>query len=217
MNRGPSARRAWIGEVWDWVRHLGYAGLFFYFLTAFGFQSFQIEGVSMLPLLHDGERIFVNRYIYRFRLVQRGDVVVFWYPPDPSKTLVKRVLGIPGDMISIREGRLFLNRGALEEPYVPEALRDTYNLPTVTVPSGYYFVLGDDRKNSDDSRRWGLVPQRYILGRVVLRFWPLDRFGLIEHPLIESPPPAAPEPTVDSAAPQPDPPIPTATPVHGRH
>jgi signal peptidase I len=189
MSRTPG--RAWIAELWDWLRHLGYAGLFFYFLTTFGFQSFQIEGVSMLPLLHDGERIFVNRYIYHFQLVQRGDVVVFWYPPDPTKTLVKRVLGLPGDMVSLREGHLLVNRKPLLENYVPEDVRGADNLPAVTVPPGYYFVLGDDRKNSDDSRRWGLVPQRYILGRVVLRFWPFERFGLIPQERIEAPPPEA--------------------------
>jgi signal peptidase I len=194
MKRDASPRRAWLTEIWDWLRHLGYAGLFFYFLTTFGYQSFQIEGVSMLPLLQEGERIFVNRFEYRLDSVQRGDVVVFWYPPEPTRTLVKRVLGLPGDLCSIREGRLFVNGQALSEPYVPNRFRSADNLPAVTVPPGYYFVLGDDRKNSDDSRRWGLVPERYILGRVVLRFWPPDRFGLIPREPVQLPRPGTPAP-----------------------
>ena len=179
--------RGWMVELRDWGRHLCFAALFFYFLTTYGYQSFQVEGTSMMPLLHDGERIFVNRYIYHFRGIERGDVVVFWYPPAPTKTLVKRVLALPGDVVSIREGLLYLNLGEAAEPYIPGEYRSSDNLPAVTVPPGYYFVLGDHRKNSDDSRRFGLVPQRYILGRVALRFWPPETFGVVPHVRVEMP------------------------------
>ena len=195
--------RGWIAELRDWLRHLCYAGLFFYFLTTYGYQSFQVEGVSMMPLLHDGERIFVNRYIYHFESIERGDVVVFWYPPAPVKTLVKRVIAVPGDVVSIREGLLYLNQAEVAEPYIPAEYRSSDNLPAVTVPPGYYFVLGDHRKNSDDSRRFGLVPQRYVLGRVALRFWPKDSFGVIPHERIEVPVPAGVEPAPVSTAPVP--------------
>jgi signal peptidase I len=191
VTRAGGGRRL-LRELAEWTRHLVFAGLFFYFFTTFAFQSFQVEGGSMLPLLHDGERIFVSRSAYRLEPVGRGDVVVFWYPPRPDRTLVKRVIGVPGDRLSLREGALYLDGQPVDEPYVPDGYRSDENWPVITVPPGYYFVLGDHRTSSDDSRRWGLVPERYIVGRVVLRFWPYEKFGPVPHAAVAPAPLATP-------------------------
>ena len=133
----------------------------------------------MEPLLLDGERIVVNKFIYRFQPIERGDVVVFWYPRDPSVSFIKRVVGLPGDLVEIRSGRLIVNGVPAREAYLPEALRDGDSFPATEVRKGYYFVLGDHRRSSNDSRTWGEVPEKYIYGRAVFRFWPFDRMGPI--------------------------------------
>ena len=106
-------------------------------------------------------------------------MVVFWYPRDPSVSFIKRVVGLPGDLVEIRSGRLFVNGMPAHEDYLPESFRDNDNLPPTEVRKGYYFVLGDHRRSSNDSRSWGEVPEKYIYGRAVFRFWPFDRVGPI--------------------------------------
>jgi signal peptidase I len=164
---------------WELVHDLSVAVLFCFFLIAFVAQAFRVQGTSMEPLLRDGERIVVNKFVYRFRPIERGDVVVFWYPRDPSVSFVKRVVGLPGDQVAINGGELVVNGLALKEPYLPASFRDGESHPPTEVRKGYYFVLGDHRSSSNDSRSWGEVPERYIYGRAVFRFWPLARMGPI--------------------------------------
>ena len=147
----------------------------------------------MLPRLHDGERIFINKFLYSLdgwpsesfslgRSVRRGDVVVFYYPNDPSKRYVKRIIGLPGDLVRIDdEGRVFVNGARLDEPYLsPEYTRLPDAMQTTEVADHHFFVMGDNRDNSSDSRKWGLVPEKYICGEAVFRFWPIAELGLIE-------------------------------------
>jgi signal peptidase I len=172
--RGHALRAAW-----EFLHDLSVAVLFCFFLIAFVAQAFRVQGTSMEPLLLDGERIVVNKFVYRFQPVARGDVVVFWYPRDPSVSFIKRVVGLPGDLVEMRAGQLLVNGLPVEEGYLPEGFRDGDNYPPTEVRKGYYFVLGDHRRSSNDSRTWGEVPEKYIYGRAVFRFWPFDRMGPI--------------------------------------
>jgi signal peptidase I len=175
----PRAGGRALRAAWEFVHDLSVAVLFCFFLITFVAQAFRVQGTSMEPLLMDGERIVVNKFLYRFRPIERADVVVFWYPRDPSASFIKRVVGLPGDVVELREGRLYVNRRPVPEPYLPDAYRDSDNYPPHEVPQGFYFVLGDHRRSSSDSRSWGDVPEKYIYGRAVFRFWPLDRMGPI--------------------------------------
>jgi len=179
----PVSRRAGAGRVWkavwEFLHDLSVAVLFCFFLITFVAQAFRVQGTSMEPQLVDGERIVVNKFIYRFRPIERGDVVVFWYPRDPSVSFIKRVVGLPGDTVEIRQGRVIVNGVAIAESYLPAAFRDADNYPLLEIGKGFYFVLGDHRRSSNDSRSWGEVPERYIYGRAVFRFWPLGRMGPI--------------------------------------
>jgi signal peptidase I len=173
------ARRRLLRAAWEFLHDLSVAVLFCFFLIAFVAQAFRVQGTSMEPLLHDGERIVVNKFIYRFHKIERGDVVVFWYPRDPSVSFIKRVVALPGDQVEIRSGQLFVNGQPAPESYLPAAFRDSDSYPPTEVRKGYYFVLGDHRRSSNDSRTWGEVPEKYIYGRAVFRFWPFDRVGPI--------------------------------------
>jgi signal peptidase I len=146
----------------------------------------------MLPRLHDGERIFVNKLIYYgIPKLQRGDIVVFWYPNDPSKSYIKRVIGLPGDIVEERNGRIYINGKELEESYLdPQRTLKVENRAPVHVQPHYYYVMGDNRDNSSDSRYWGLVPEKYIYGKAVVRYWPLGEASVISHdPTYNSVPP----------------------------
>jgi signal peptidase I len=142
-------------------------------------QAFRVQGTSMQPLLTDGERIVVNKFVYRFWPIQHADVVVFWYPKDPSVSFIKRVIGVPGDVVELRSGALYVNNVRIEEDYLKPAFRDSESYPPVVIPKGYYYVLGDHRNSSNDSRSWGEVPEKYVYGKAILRFWPLGKLGLI--------------------------------------
>ena len=152
----------------------------------------------MLPRLHDGERIFVNKLIYydEYRWaprIERGDIVVFWFPDDPSKSYIKRVVGLPGDTVEIREGNVLINGSMLEEKYLdPKENLSTRSQTPVYVKPNYYFVMGDNRDNSSDSRSWGLVPKKYVYGKALLRYWPLSAASVIHHEDIS---PAVPPPS----------------------
>jgi signal peptidase I len=165
--------------LWDLVHDLSVAVLFFFFLITFVAQAFRVQGTSMQPLLADGERIVVNKFVYRFGHIQRGDVVVFWYPKDPSVSFIKRVVGVPGDVVEMRSGALHVNGAPVEEDYLAPGFRDGDSYAPVAVQKGYYSVLGDHRNSSNDSRSWGEVPEKYIYGKAVFRFWPLGKIGPI--------------------------------------
>jgi signal peptidase I len=133
----------------------------------------------MVPELRNGERILVNKFIYNFRSISRGDVVVFWYTEDPDVSFIKRVVALPGDRVEIRRGKLLVNGELVDEPYVKSEHIDRRSFPSQEIRAGHYFVLGDNRRGSNDSRSWGLVPQRYIYGKAFLRIWPPGEFGTI--------------------------------------
>jgi signal peptidase I len=163
-----------------WFRDILFAFAIAIFIVIFVVQPVKVEGTSMQPQLVDQERIFVNRFIYRFKDIQRGDIVVFWYPRDHSKSFIKRVLGVPGDEVEIRYGTVYVNGTRVYEPYLNPEFRDHKSFQKVVVPPGQYFVLGDHRNSSNDSRSWGFVAQQLIYGKAIFSYWPVARVGLVE-------------------------------------
>src|SRR5215467_4370705 len=151
-----------VSEIRGWIRDVFFVVGTAIMIVIFLYQPVKVEGTSMLPELKDQERIFVNKFVYRFGKISRRDIVVFWYPRDPSKSFIKRVIGLPGDTIEIRKGIVYLNGEILDEPYLLPKYMDTRTMEEVRVEPGFYFVMGDDRKYSSDSRAWGLVPEKYI-------------------------------------------------------
>ena len=179
-------------------RDLVFALMLAALVVVFIVQPVKVEGTSMLPRLHDGERIFVNKLIYydEYRWapkIERGDIVVFWFPNDPSKSYIKRVIGLPGETVEVREGTVLINGAILEEKYLdPKENNSTAILAAVQVKLNYYFVMGDNRDNSSDSRIWGLVPKKYIYGKALFRYWPPSAASVIHHEdLAPAPPPAS--------------------------
>jgi signal peptidase I len=169
-------------SVWSalsWVRDLAFSVLIAVILIVFIYQPVKVEGTSMMPTLTDQERIFINKFTYHFGLgsIERGDMVVFWFPLDPSKSYIKRVIGVPGDTVRIEAGQVFVNGQALSEGYVPEEYRDRVSWEEHHVPEGEYFVLGDHRSSSSDSRTWGFVKRDAIYGKAVFVYWPLEKMG----------------------------------------
>jgi signal peptidase I len=166
-------------EARAWTRDLVVALALAMVIIVFFYQPVKVEGTSMAPLISDQERIFINKFVYRFEPIGRGDVVVFWYPLDRSKSFIKRVIGVPGETVEIRRGRVFVDDHWLTEPYVPPQYADLGNYGPFRVPDGEYFVMGDHRASSNDSRIFGPVPDRFIYGKAVFAYWPMDRFGTI--------------------------------------
>jgi len=148
-------------------------------VRGFVVETFVVLGPSMDPTLQDLERLFVNKIVYRLHEPTRGDIVVFAYPRDPTRDFIKRVIGLPGETVEIRDGRVFIDGSFIEEPYVVYA--DSYgDYGTVTVPTGHVFVMGDNRRNSEDSRYFGPVPLVNLRGKAFLIYWPVSLFGLID-------------------------------------
>jgi len=147
------------------------------FIITFIVQAFYIPSTSMKPLLNPGDRILVNKFIYRFREPKREEIAVFKYPIDPSINFVKRIIAVPNDKVKIKDGEVYLNGKALAEEYKLEARYTDFT--ETRIPEGHYFVLGDNRNNSEDSRYWGFVPEENMLGRVFLIFWPPSRMRII--------------------------------------
>src|SRR5438477_2327566 len=162
-----------------WVRDLVISLAISAFIIIFLYQPVKVEGTSMMPSLEDQERIFVNKFVYRLEPIERGDIVVFRYPRDPSKSYIKRVIGLAGDRIRIEAGRVFVNGEPLEEDYVPRAYADERSYPEMVVPDNGYFVLGDHRTMSNDSRDFGPVASAYIYGKAVFGYWPMDKMGRV--------------------------------------
>ena len=160
-----------------WARDLLVSLAISAFIIIFLYQPVKVEGTSMMPGLEDQERIFVNKFVYRWEPIQRGDIVVFRYPRDTSKSYIKRVIGVAGDRIRIENGQVFVNDEALDEDYVPNEYADARSYPEVTVPANSYFVLGDHRTMSNDSRDFGPVNERYIYGKAVFGYWPMEKLG----------------------------------------
>jgi len=163
------------------LRDLFLAVIIAFVIIFFIYQPVRVEGTSMMPTLADQERIFVNIFSYKLGLapIARGDTVVFRFPQDPSKHYIKRVIGVPGDLVEIRDGQVTLNGKTLTEEYVPEEYRDRLTFPPARVGPDQFFVMGDHRTSSNDSRAWGPVNREFIYGRAVFVYWPLDKLGLL--------------------------------------
>ena len=165
--------RMWLRDL---VISMVIAGLTIVFL----YQPVKVEGTSMMPGLTDQERIFINKFVYRFESIKRGDVVVFWYPIDPSKSYIKRVVGLPGEVVRITGGSVYINGQLLNEPYIFSDYLEHQSYPSVLVEPDHFFVLGDHRNSSNDSRSWGTVAREQIYGKAVLVYWPVDKFQVLK-------------------------------------
>jgi signal peptidase I len=160
-----------------WLRDLVIALAIAAFFVIFLYQPVRVEGTSMMPSLDDQERIFVNKFVYHLEAIQHGDIVVFHYPRDPSKSFIKRVIGVGGDRIRIANGHTYVNGKVIPEDYVPTIYMDENPYQEITVPSGYYFVMGDHRCLSKDSRDFGPVKSSSIYGKAVFGYWPMEKMG----------------------------------------
>ena len=173
----PAPAHSLRNEIRVWTRDLLIAIGLALVIIVFLYQPVKVEGTSMAPLLSDQERIFINKFVYRFEPIERGDVVVFWYPLDRSKSFIKRVIGLPGETVEIRQGAVYVDGKLVPEPYVPVQYEDLSDFGPVTVKPDSYFVMGDHRISSNDSRVFGPVENKYIYGRAVFAYWPVDHFG----------------------------------------
>ncbi len=195
-----TARSNFWAEARLLLRDLVFALMIAVLMIVFVVQPVKVEGTSMLPRLHDGERIFVNKLIYYgLPKLRRGDIVVFWFPNNPSQSYIKRIVGLPGEKVEIREGRVIINDRELNEPYLDPQLNIAHpSQQPVIVREHYYFVMGDNRDHSSDSRYWGLVPEKYIYGKALFRYWPLSSASLISHDPDYNPVPPSPRPSTES-------------------
>ena len=160
-------------ELVAWLKTLASAAVYATLIVTFGFQVARVEGMSMAPTLQDQDRLIVNKLAYRLGDPQVGDIVMLYYPLKPDKSFVKRIIAEEGDQLRIVDGRVFRNDVPLDDSFVPEAYRSHDDWGPEVVPEGYYFVMGDHRNNSSDSRHWRYVPKKYIIGKVQLRWWPM--------------------------------------------
>ena len=163
-------------EIKDWIVSIVVAVALAMFIRTFIVELYVVDGPSMRPTLESEERLVVNKFVYRFRVPEKGEVLVFQYPRDPSRDFIKRVIATPGDTIEIHEGRVLVNDQLLTEDYILEKTRSEF--PKMTVPEGRIFVMGDNRNNSEDSRfaDVGFVPYDLIKGKAVLVFWPISAY-----------------------------------------
>ena len=162
-----------VDEVVAWLKTLASAAVYATLIVTFGFQVARVEGQSMAPTLADQDRLIVNKLAYRLRSPQVGDIVMLYYPLNPDKSFVKRIIAEENDTIRIVDGRVYRNEVLINDDYVPAEFRSHDDFGPEVVPQGYYFVMGDHRNNSSDSRHWKFVPKKYIIGKVQLRWWPL--------------------------------------------
>jgi len=163
-----------------WIRDITVSVVISILFIIFLYQPVKVEGTSMMPTLADQERVFINKFVYKLEPIHRGDVVVFRYPRDVSKSYIKRVIAVAGDRIRIDDGVVYVNDVRLPEPYVPEDYWDTRSYPESVVPKHAYFVLGDHRNLSNDSRDFGAVNEKYIFGKAVFGYWPFDKMGTLQ-------------------------------------
>jgi signal peptidase I len=167
-------------EFVAWVKTLASAAVYATLIVTFGFQVARVEGLSMAPTLSDQDRLIVNKFIYKISEPRRSDIVMLYYPLNPDKSFVKRVIAEEGDTVRIVDGQVFVNEVPLRDDYVPPEYRSHDDWGPQVIPEGYYFVMGDHRNNSSDSRHWGMVPKRYIIGKVQVRWWPLPQWRMFQ-------------------------------------
>jgi signal peptidase I len=162
-----------------WLRDLLFAVAVSFLIITFLYQPVRVEGTSMMPGLQDQERLFINKFEYRFEPIHRGDVIVFHYPRDPVKSYIKRVIAVPGDDLRIDDGQVYVNNKPLPEPYVPARFRDERSYPDTILNANQYFVMGDHRLISSDSRDFGPVQRDLIYGKASFVYWPADDMGVV--------------------------------------
>ena len=169
----PSALNRIGEETVAWLKTLASAAVYATLIVTFGFQVARVEGQSMAPTLADQDRLIVNKLAYRLGEPHVGDIVMLYYPLNPNKSFVKRVIAEEGDQVRVVDGRVYRNDVPMDDAFVPAEYRSHDDWGPQVVPEGYYFVMGDHRNNSSDSRHWGWVPKKYIIGKVQLRWWPI--------------------------------------------
>jgi signal peptidase I len=162
-----------------WLRDLLISAFASILIITFLYQPVRVEGTSMLPRLEDRDRLFINKFVYHFASIERGDVVVFRYPRDPEKSYIKRVIAGPGDRLRIDHGRVWLNGKLLREPYVPFQYRDNRSMAEIEIPADSYFMMGDHRSISSDSRDFGTVDRDLVYGKAVFVYWPRRDLGVV--------------------------------------
>lgn len=173
------------GVIRRWARtafrDLSLSVIIAFLIIVFLYQPVKVEGTSMMPSISDQQRIFVDKFFVQTGIseIHRGDVVVFWFPQDRRVSYIKRVVGLPGDLIAVKGGVVRLNGRVLREPYVPAEFRDEAEMPEIHLGKDEYFVLGDHRNSSNDSRTWGPVSREFIYGKAVFTYWPLDEMKLV--------------------------------------
>ena len=178
----PAATTGLWAEIKSISRDIIFAAVMAVLIVVFVVQPVKVEGTSMQPRLENEERIFVNKFVYNFDPIERGDIVVFWFPDDPSKSFIKRVIGLPGERVRVERGQVFIDGHPIDEPYLaPERNRSARTYAETDVKNHYYYVMGDNRDASNDSRAWGLVPEKYIYGKAMFRYWPLPRVGTLSY------------------------------------
>jgi signal peptidase I len=173
----PAPRKS--SAVGLWLRDLLISTIASVVMITFLYQPVRVEGTSMLPRLEDRDRLFINKFVYHLSAIERGDVVVFRYPRDPEKSYIKRVIALPGDRIQIDRGVVWLNGNPLREEYVPARYRDSRSMPEMVVPDDCYFMMGDHRSISSDSREFGPVARDLIYGKAVFVYWPAKDAGVV--------------------------------------
>jgi signal peptidase I len=172
----PAAKTGGIGL---WLRDLLVSAAASVLIITFLYQPVRVEGTSMLPRLEDRDRLFINKFVYHISAIERGDVVVFHYPRDPEKSYIKRIIALPGDRLRIDHGRVYLNGNLQVESYVPETFADSRSMAEMVVPDDNYFVMGDHRSISSDSREFGTVERSLIYGKAVFVYWPTRDAGVV--------------------------------------
>jgi signal peptidase I len=177
-NASPSSAGG-LRVLHSWARDFFFSVVVSFFIILFVYQPVKVEGGSMEPGLEDQERIFINKLVYRWEKIERGDIIVFRYPRDPRKSFIKRVIGVPGDHVRISYGHVYLNGKPIDEDYVPAEFLDSRSYPETVIPPGAYFVLGDHRSMSNDSRDFGPVARSYIYGKAVFGYWPVEKMGVL--------------------------------------
>jgi signal peptidase I len=163
----------------SWLRDLIVSVVVSAFIIIFLYQPVRVEGTSMLPMLEDQDRLFINKIAYRMGDIHQGDVVVFQYPRDPSKSYIKRVIALPGDRLRIDHGRVYVNGKPLVEDYVPERFTDDRSQPEMLLGAHEYWVMGDHRSISSDSRDFGPVERDLIYGKAAFVYWPVEQIGAV--------------------------------------
>jgi len=167
------------GVMHSWLRDVVVSVVVSAIIIIFLYQPVRVEGTSMLPMLEDQDRLFINKLAYRVGEIQRSDVVVFLYPHDHEKSYIKRVIALPGDTLRIDHGQVYVNGQSIKESYVPRQFEDDRSQPEMTVPAHEYFVMGDHRSISSDSREFGPVDRDLIYGKAAFVYWPVDQAGVV--------------------------------------